>query len=198
MKIIILELTLAQCMHYRGTLASQRSISIIYFFIPQSIIFRISWLWETGVPGSGRRISRSRRSCGPGCHYFLLSSWILSWSWTSSWTCGTGCHYFFYYHLDLELEHVDQVNTFYYHLLHWKSKRFSLKQYHEKLPTYLINQKTHSSSYTENLTDGCWSPTRPSVFFTARHDGVSFWNMCMYNDQTYVWFGQIWSIDVFS
>ena len=28
------------------------------------------------------------------------------------------------------------------------------------------------SSYTENLTDGCWSPTRPSVFFTARHDGV--------------------------
>ena len=29
-----------------------------------------------------------------------------------------------------------------------------------------------SSSYTENLTDGCWSPTRPSVFFTARHDGV--------------------------
>ena len=29
-----------------------------------------------------------------------------------------------------------------------------------------------SSSYTENLTDGCWSPTRPSVFFTARQDGV--------------------------
>ena len=28
------------------------------------------------------------------------------------------------------------------------------------------------SSYTENLTDGCWSPTRPSVFFTARQDGV--------------------------
>ena len=25
-----------------------------------------------------------------------------------------------------------------------------------------------TSSYTENLTDGCWSPTRPSVFFTAR------------------------------
>ena len=24
------------------------------------------------------------------------------------------------------------------------------------------------SSYTENLRDGCWSPTRPSVFFTAR------------------------------
>ena len=24
------------------------------------------------------------------------------------------------------------------------------------------------SSYTENLTDGCWSPTRPSVFFTTR------------------------------
>ena len=29
-----------------------------------------------------------------------------------------------------------------------------------------------TSSYTENLTDGCWSPTRPSVFFTARQDGV--------------------------
>ena len=28
------------------------------------------------------------------------------------------------------------------------------------------------SSYTENLTDGCWSPTRPSVFFTSRQDGV--------------------------
>ena len=25
-----------------------------------------------------------------------------------------------------------------------------------------------TSSYTENLTDGCWSPTRPSVFFTTR------------------------------
>ena len=25
---------------------------------------------------------------------------------------------------------------------------------------------------TENLTDGCWSPTRPSVFFTTRMDGV--------------------------
>ena len=96
----------------------------------------------------------------------------------------------FYYHLDLELEHVDQVNTFYYHLLHWKSKRFSLKQYHEKLPTYLINQKTHSSSYTENLTDGCWSPTRPSVFFTARHDGVSFWKCaCIMMRHIYV----IWS-----
>ena len=28
-----------------------------------------------------------------------------------------------------------------------------------------------TSSYTENLTDGCWSPTRPSVFFTTRMDG---------------------------
>ena len=28
-----------------------------------------------------------------------------------------------------------------------------------------------TSSYTENLTDGCWSPTRPSVFFTTRRDG---------------------------
>ena len=27
------------------------------------------------------------------------------------------------------------------------------------------------SSYTESLTDGCWSPTRPSVFFVARQDG---------------------------
>ena len=35
-----------------------------------------------------------------------------------------------------------------------------------------ITKKTFSSSYTENLTDGCWSPTRPSVFFTAREDGV--------------------------
>ena len=28
------------------------------------------------------------------------------------------------------------------------------------------------SSYTENLRDGCWSPTRPSVFFTARQVGL--------------------------
>ena len=29
-----------------------------------------------------------------------------------------------------------------------------------------------SSIYAENLTDGCWSPTRPSVFFTSRQDGL--------------------------
>ena len=29
-----------------------------------------------------------------------------------------------------------------------------------------------TSGYTENLSDGCWSPTRPSVFFTTRMDGV--------------------------
>jgi dynein intermediate chain 2 len=34
-----------------------------------------------------------------------------------------------------------------------------------------IRQFLSSSSYTENLTDGCWSPTRPSVFFTTRMDG---------------------------
>ena len=27
------------------------------------------------------------------------------------------------------------------------------------------------SSYTERLLDGCWSPTRPSVFFVTREDG---------------------------
>ena len=35
-----------------------------------------------------------------------------------------------------------------------------------------------TSSYTENLTDGCWSPTRPSVFFTTRFvctfNGINF------------------------
>ena len=36
------------------------------------------------------------------------------------------------------------------------------------MTTYCVN---HFSSYTENLTDGCWSPTRPSVFFTTRMDG---------------------------
>ena len=36
------------------------------------------------------------------------------------------------------------------------------------------------SSYTENLTDGCWSPTRPSVFFTARQDGVRFFAILWY------------------
>ena len=40
--------------------------------------------------------------------------------------------------------------------------------------TLLLSPDHHYnlSSYTENLTDGCWSPTRPSVFFTARQDGV--------------------------
>ena len=37
---------------------------------------------------------------------------------------------------------------------------------------YHLLTLTFLSSYTENLTDGCWSPTRPSVFFTARQDGV--------------------------
>ena len=35
-----------------------------------------------------------------------------------------------------------------------------------------VHDENVCSSYTENLTDGCWSPTRPSVFFTARQDGV--------------------------
>ena len=28
-----------------------------------------------------------------------------------------------------------------------------------------------TSSYTENLTDGCWSPTRPSVLLLTRQAG---------------------------
>ena len=39
----------------------------------------------------------------------------------------------------------------------------------EELQQHPIMQTRYHSSY---LTSGCWSPTRPSAFFTARHDGV--------------------------
>ena len=38
-----------------------------------------------------------------------------------------------------------------------------------------------TSSYTENLTDGCWSPTRPSVFFTTRF--VQLYYMIIFSSQ---------------
>ena len=29
-----------------------------------------------------------------------------------------------------------------------------------------------TGGYTEKITDGCWSPSRPSVFYVTRTDGV--------------------------
>ena len=82
--------------------------------------------------------------------------------------------------------HVDLVNSIWYHPIasniipvimwswlvggHWTDGCFTS----DVLCTMKIKTKTKKtfSSYTENLTDGCWSPTRPSVFFIARQDGV--------------------------
>jgi dynein intermediate chain 2, axonemal len=53
----------------------------------------------------------------------------------------------------------------------------------EDLRTPIMTTKYHSSY----LTDGCWSPTRPGVFFTAKMDGtLDIWDyFYKQNDPTF-------------
>jgi dynein intermediate chain 2 len=50
---------------------------------------------------------------------------------------------------------------------------WSCKIWIEDIRSPIMSTNYHSSY----LTDGCWSPTRPSVFFTSKHDGtVDVWD----------------------
>jgi dynein intermediate chain 2, axonemal len=53
----------------------------------------------------------------------------------------------------------------------------------EDVKTPIMTTKYHSSY----LTDGCWSPTRPGVFFTTKMDGtLDFWDFFYkQNDPTF-------------
>ncbi|KAI9223721.1 WD40-repeat-containing domain protein [Blastocladiella britannica] len=52
---------------------------------------------------------------------------------------------------------------------------WSAKLWSEDVRSSIFQTKYHSSSF---LTDGCWSPTRPAVFFTGRADGnVDVWDI---------------------